>query len=123
MTPDPDARCVVTRSAVRGTTPSLGAYEVAKISTIEAVTVRVVASSTLLRSPAAATRGGDDAAGACAASPAPRPRHSARAPMGISSGDRPAMNASTLAHAAVRRVARGDQWTDRRPVSGTAPGR
>src|SRR6185436_20255186 len=50
MTPDPDARCVVTRSAVRGTSPSPGAYEVVKISTTAVPTTRAVASSELLRS-------------------------------------------------------------------------
>ena len=54
MTPDPDARCVVTRSAVRGTSPSPGVYEVVKISTTAGPTSRAVASSELLRSAAVA---------------------------------------------------------------------
>src|SRR5262245_40609271 len=59
MTPEPDARCVVTRSAVRGTIPSPGVYEVVKISTTVGPTLRAVASSELLRSVAAfATRDG-----------------------------------------------------------------
>src|SRR4029453_8262591 len=35
MTPEPDPRCVMTRSAVPGITPSPGLYEVVKISRTE----------------------------------------------------------------------------------------
>src|SRR5580765_8381784 len=55
MTPDPDARSVVTRSAVLGTSPSRAAYDVAKISTTVGLTSRVVASSEPLSSAAVFT--------------------------------------------------------------------
>ena len=59
MTPDPDARSVVMRSALRATSPSPGAYEVVKISTTAAPTLRAVASSDVLRSAAVVeARGG-----------------------------------------------------------------
>src|SRR5262245_52741520 len=59
MTPDPDPRCVMTRSAVPGITPSPGLYEVVKISTTEAPTSRAVPSMAALRSGVEGTvRGG-----------------------------------------------------------------
>src|SRR4029453_12661065 len=59
MTPEPDPRCVMTRSAVPGITPSPGLYEVVKISTTEAPTSRAVPSMAALRSGVeGAVRGG-----------------------------------------------------------------
>ena len=50
MTPDPDPRSVVTRSALLEMSPSPALNEVVKISTTAGLTTRVVASSDRLRS-------------------------------------------------------------------------
>src|SRR5262245_1843437 len=57
MTPDPEARCVVTRSAPRAITPWPASYDVAKISTTVGPTSRVVVSTVPLKSAAPASRG------------------------------------------------------------------
>ena len=64
MTPEPDARCVVTRSALRGSTPSPGAYDVVKISTTDGATTFAALSSAPLKSAMAAA---ERAGAACAA--------------------------------------------------------
>jgi hypothetical protein len=53
MTPDPDPRCVVTRSAVLGTSPATGVNEMVKISTPARPTSRAALSRLLLTSASA----------------------------------------------------------------------
>src|SRR4026209_1991249 len=67
MTPEPDARCVVTRSPVLGTTPSPAAYDIVKISTTAGSTWRVTDCSDALRSSLASAARDGDGAGAWAA--------------------------------------------------------